>query len=232
MTLYMPPLSRKGRTDSRYDPDTRRVFNTDDTDTDVTGQTHYQNSLQGRQRKQQIVRPSSGTRKNNPHPRDVGFLRQDVALLNDPICHVQTRETDHEQPEWWPSRTSNEPLKKPPYTYDSTMRCDFKNKVDANNPGLTRHGCNPNIHAASGIVPINHLYPRRGPRLLVEHISYEHQYDSRGQTNNPVRGKYNKPYPGILLSASGFDNTNTSECLMQRVQNAAARIVLKNIRPA
>ncbi|XP_070577626.1 uncharacterized protein C2orf73-like [Ptychodera flava] len=189
MTLYMPPIARKKRVDEHFSPDSRRVFNTDSDDPVSTGQSHYSATHQGRQRRQLSRRPLSPARKNNPHPGDVGFLRQDVALLNEPICYVGTKTTRHEQNDWWPSRTSNEPLKKPPYRDDSTMRKDFQYSSESKPSGLTRHGCNPNIHAAHGIVPINHLHSKRGPRLLVEKISYEHQYDSRHSTNNPIRGK-------------------------------------------
>ncbi|XP_078000650.1 uncharacterized protein LOC144453251 [Glandiceps talaboti] len=189
MTLYMPPMSRKKKIDDHYDPDSRRVFNTDSEGSSPTGETHYSSTHHGKQRKQWHMRPLSPDRNNRPHPGDVGFLRQNVALLNEPICYVDTKGTRREQSDWWPSRTSSEPMKKPTYSKASTMRSDYEYSDKSKSAGLTRHGCNPHTDAAHGIVPINGLYPKKGPRLLVEHISYEHQYDSRNSANNPVRGK-------------------------------------------
>ncbi|PIK36909.1 hypothetical protein BSL78_26264 [Apostichopus japonicus] len=40
-----------------------------------------------------------------------------------------------------------------------------------------------------GAVPVTHLPSERGPRLLVEHISYQHQYNSRQSPSLPTRGK-------------------------------------------
>lgn len=190
----MPPISKKKRVDCRFDPDTRRVFNIEEHDASdiLTGQTHYQNVLQGRQRKGQPAKSVTDCdRINNPHPKHVSFLRQDVATLHQPICHVKTRlsTTKFQENDWWPSGASNEPLEKPQYSYDSTMRSNYQHNVAEDTLGLTRHGCNPNVHPAHGIVPVNRLRSKRGPRLLVEHISYEHGYDSRSDPNNPARGK-------------------------------------------
>ena len=82
---------------------------------------------------------------------DCFFLRQDVRLLNEPVCMVKTKEFDSHQNDWWPSRVPNEQMEPPKYTYDTTFRRDYKQGCAEGQVGLTRHGCNPNTQAAWGI---------------------------------------------------------------------------------
>lgn len=89
-------------------------------------------------------------RANNPHPRSCGFLRHDVRLLNEPICSVYTSHTHNEQNQWWPSRTSDEPLRVPDKTKDTVYRSDYMK--DHNEPlhRTTRHESNTNRESALG----------------------------------------------------------------------------------
>lgn len=89
-------------------------------------------------------------RKNRPNPNHCGFLRQNVSLLCEPVCDVYTDNSHHEQWSWWPSRTSNTPVKKSEHTLDTTVREDFQYR-GADVPGNTRHISNPNVTAAHGI---------------------------------------------------------------------------------
>ena len=79
----------------------------------------------------------------------MGFLRQDVRLLNDPVCDVHTESTKQEQVSWWPSRVSEEPHKNPAHTLDTTVRGDFQYR----GKGMSlngRHTANPNKVPAQG----------------------------------------------------------------------------------
>lgn len=69
--------------------------------------------------------------------------------LNEPFCYVATESTDAEQTNWWPSRTSDQPLKEPPKTTNTVQRSDFKRSAPAE--GNTRHGSNPFTIPAKGI---------------------------------------------------------------------------------
>lgn len=128
-------------------------------------------------------------RKNRPNPNHVGFLSQDVRLLNEPVCNVYTDSCLSEQDHWWPSRTSDQPLKKPEHTLDTTVRDDFQYRGDKVG-GNTRHSSNPNKVPAHGIAPVNLMREKDGKqRFWKEGISYEHQYNSRTDPQYPIRGK-------------------------------------------
>lgn len=66
-------------------------------------------------------------------------------------------------------------------------------KMMAEQEAATRHGANPNGREAVGIVPVNELnsYSRPGEeqRVFVDKMSFDHQYDSRKDTNYPIQGK-------------------------------------------
>ena len=92
-------------------------------------------------------------RANKPHPGSCGFLRYNVRFLNEPVCSVFTDCTKSEQQQWWPSRTSNEPLHEPPKTKDTIYRADFSSERECIqlDPGSTRHTANPIKEPALGI---------------------------------------------------------------------------------
>ena len=96
------------------------------------------------------LRPSSEHRHNRPNPKNVNFLRQDVRLLNEPVCNVGTMSTQEMQHRWWPHRTCDDPLCEAPYTLDTTMRDDFRANDADSIMRQTRHGMNPNQEAARG----------------------------------------------------------------------------------
>jgi len=199
MTLYMPPLATKKRGgEQKSDPDTKRVFGNYEENLPVA-QSHYSNThsnVLSRKFSPVKSRILSPARQHNPHPSQVGFLLQDCRLIHEPICDVkpQTKEADAdpESKMWWkwqvggdeatPKRTM------PKYSYNSSNRDEYR-KPERPQLGQTRHGNNPASCASTGIVPVTSLPSERGPRLLVEHISYNHQYNSRTNPSQPIRGK-------------------------------------------
>ncbi|KAL5008378.1 hypothetical protein ScPMuIL_013959 [Solemya velum] len=205
MAIYMPPIARKKRVSTRYNPDTFRVISVEAEDSHpiqwppVQGQRELPsnpiltnpdwNSVKGKP--QVLPHPVDDYRGNRPHPTGCGFLRHNVALLNEPVCTVHTNSTHIKQDQWWPSRTSNEPLKVPPYAKDTIYREDFHvDKERSSITGFSRHSSNPNKEAVLGVVPVNFLRPRDGSkRLYNEKISFEHLYNCRTDPNYPVRAK-------------------------------------------
>lgn len=217
MTLYMPPLQRKKRVPNRYNPDSFRVIS-DEAETTrerFSGNPYYSPpsperfekgiSLPNIYNRSTQVLPKSvpDFRANNPHPRSCGFLRHDVRLLNEPICSVYTSVTHDEQNQWWPSRTSDEPLQVPGKTKDTVYRSDYMREHNEPLHRTTRHESNSSRDAALGPdilkrlasyevqeVPVNFLTKRDGTqRIFQEKKSFEHDYNSRKDTNYPVRGK-------------------------------------------
>ena len=91
-------------------------------------------------------------RVHKPHPGSCGFLRHNVRVLNEPICSVFTADTHTEQNMWWPSRTSDDPLKTPPQTKDTTYRGDFMKEASDLGPlhRTTRHEANTKRDPALG----------------------------------------------------------------------------------
>jgi hypothetical protein len=207
MTLYMPPLSTKKRGGEQKETQaTTRVFGNYDA-TLPSVQSHYRSihgkgsaRPKGSPAKSRVLSPA---RLHKPHPAQVGFLLQDCRLMHEPICDVQSQtkattatEADAEADKWWkwtPSRDSTSggaaARPKPKYSYHSSNRDDYR-KPEKPQAGQTRHGSNPaSGNLSHGIVPVTSLASAKGPRLLVEHISYDHQYNSRTNPSQPIRGK-------------------------------------------
>ena len=178
-------------------------------------------------------RPSREFRCNRPNANHVGFLRQNVKFLNEPLCDIHSADTASEQRQWWPHRTAKGVEKKPEHTLDTTVRNDYQWRCSYPT-GNTRHSANPNKRPVWGsgsylmaylemkrsifhllslyvlthvsfvenlwiitvllllffLVPVNFLRDPSGKqRLLKEGISYEHQYDARGNPSYPPRGR-------------------------------------------
>lgn len=204
----MPPLCRKKKVLERYNPDTYRVISQHAEETHPTFGYEEKNEpsewrrewLQNaglalpdiyNKKTEVLAHAAPDYRIHKPHPKSCGFLRNNVRLLNEPICSVYTELTKEEQHHWWPSRVSDEPLKVPDRTKDTIYREDFDQKQTSSAAfGSRRHTANPNTEPALGTVPVNFLKARDGQqRLFKEKISYEHQYNSRSDPNYSIRSK-------------------------------------------
>ena len=95
------------------------------------------------------VRPSFEFRHNKPNPKEVGFLRQDVRLLNEPVCNVHTKSTQGEQYKWWTHYIPKDAPSVPKHTLDTTIRDDYQYRGNEQ-VGNTRHSANPNVVPANG----------------------------------------------------------------------------------
>lgn len=186
----MGPMARKKRVNEKYCPNSYRVISYEEEKRDKAPIGAFKMpsnvNMLG-----QSSEPKSlfEHRKNRPNPTSVGFLSQDVRLLNEPICHVQTSGTSSEQHSWWPSR-ANEPNKhQPVHTLDTTFRQDYQQR-EAMKKGSARHTANPNKRPALGSVPVNFLREPDGvQRVWKEKISYEHKYNCRTEPQYPIRAK-------------------------------------------
>ncbi|XP_064622701.1 uncharacterized protein C2orf73 homolog [Lineus longissimus] len=194
-TINFSRISRKKEVSGKYAPSTFRVMSNDAEVMNAKYQESFP-SVNERLPDMPVERNPYPTdfRFNNPHPYNCKFLRHNVRFINEPVCTVFTSDVRSEQPHWWPSRTSNTPLKKPPFTRDTTVRRDFTYDTltvqSQLKGGNSRHQANPNKSSSLGIVPVNDLGERDGKvRVHKENISYEHQYNSRLDPNYPIRAK-------------------------------------------
>ena len=147
----------------------------------------------------------SAGRKNKPQPTSATFLRQNPRYTCEPICHVSTavKETQELHP-WWPKELPEKEAQKPKYSLESTSRSDYQ-KVNSQKV-LGRYTANPNINeSATGIVPGSKINKRS---QFAEKISYEHQYNSRLNPNEPVRGKRHGSFvwkPAVFIPHKNVD---------------------------
>ncbi|KAJ8285137.1 hypothetical protein COCON_G00039870 [Conger conger] len=126
---------------------------------------------------------------NNPHPQNVKFIRTNVRWLNAPISHIETKDTEADQAQWWPDRSGEvvTPVTPTaPYSRDSVQRRDFLPPPRRSTP-CTRAGCNPLTTPAASIVPA--LAPVGPRKILEERMSFLHQYDSRRLRDQPHQGR-------------------------------------------
>lgn len=180
-------MARKKRVSGHYNPDSKRIFDVNVSDESI-GDSMLNKLHTERKNPPPPPHPREPERRNCPHPWHSRFLRHNVRWLNEPFCYVATESTDAEQTDWWPSRTSDEPLKEPPKSINTVQRSDFQRS--AQSQGNTRHGSNPFTIPAKGILPVNE--PKRAGDAgdsLLESISFKHGYNSRLERNEPIRGK-------------------------------------------
>lgn len=179
-------MARKKRVPGHYNPDSNRIFNGNVSDESI-GDSKMNKFHMGTKTSSHS-HPREPDRRHCPHPWHSRFLRHNVRLLNEPFCYVATEGTDAEQADWWPSRTSDEPLKVPPKSCSTVQRSDFQSTSPTS--GNTRHGSNPFTIPAKGILPVNEpKRPNDAGDTLLESISYKHGYNSRLDRNEPIRGK-------------------------------------------
>lgn len=189
----MGAMARKKNVADRYEPNSYRVISQDA----EQGIFHMPAKLPPITKMPEVNilgqgKESSGFpehRYNRPNPRHVNFLRQDVKLLNEPVCDVYTTETHTQQDHWWPHHSAAGKRKQPLHTLDTIVRDDFQYRGE-NIKGNTRHSSNPNKESVLGSVPVNFLRKSDGKqRFWKEGISYEHQYNCRLEPQYPIRGK-------------------------------------------
>nr|XP_039248428.1 uncharacterized protein C2orf73 homolog [Styela clava] len=184
MEIYM---ARKKQVPEHYNPDSYRIFDREVGD-DSLGDSRMNKLHIERKNPPPPTHPREPERRNCPHPWHSRFLRHNARLLNEPICVMATESTDLEQDSWWPSRTSDEPLKVPARTMNTVQRSDYQHSAPVR--GNTRHSSNPFTIPSKGILPVNTPKTKEDPGdVLLEKISYRHDYNSRLDKNEPIRGK-------------------------------------------
>jgi len=180
-------LARKKQVPDHYNPDSNRIFHPHVDDASI-GDSR-QNKLHTERKKQSPPpHPREPERRNCPQPWHSRFLCHNARFLNEPVCVMATNDTDAVQNKWWPSRTSDEPLKVPKFCKSTTQRIDFKDHGPIRPIG--RHSSNPYVSVTHGILPVNVPKREADPGdLLREKISYLHGYNCRSNPNEPIRGR-------------------------------------------
>jgi len=134
--------------------------------------------------------PREATRRNCPHPQSARFLRSNVLKLNEPIPFIATDSTVSDQNSWFQhTRDDDSSHHKDVATTLEQSRNRRPKKTQIPNrsytlPRITRSKApnnNPWI--------LNNQAAEAGLKRTVEHISYQHQYNSRLNPNEPRRGK-------------------------------------------
>lgn len=134
--------------------------------------------------------PREATRRNCPHPQSARFLRSNVFKLNKPIPHIATDNTDSDQNTWWEhSRDGIDTGHEIATTLEQTKNMKRKKQAITLNKSYTL----PKIVRATAPDNspwiLNHVAANKGLKDTVEHISYQHQYNSRLHPSEPIRGK-------------------------------------------
>jgi len=134
--------------------------------------------------------PREATRRNCPHPQSARFLRNNVLKLNKAIPFIATDSTDRDQNNWWqPARDGANDTDNIATTLQQTKERKLKQRIQP----LRKSFSLPRIVRATAPDNspwiLNHVAANKGLKSTVEHISYQHQYNSRLHPSEPIRGK-------------------------------------------
>ncbi|PFX25518.1 uncharacterized protein C2orf73 homolog [Stylophora pistillata] len=212
-SIYLPPIARKKKVDGYPRHDTSRVF----ADLQVNhspGQTSYGAHYIGHAilspRQNKISVPN-----NKPHPAKVTFLRQNPRFICEPICYVKTTvDSPVTYPSWWPEELPEKSTSIPQKSFDSTARSDYR-PPPLFHERVTRYSSNLALQlvpaGASGILP--QAADKTGPTTpkVVEKISYEHQFNSRLDPSQPIRGRRHGSFIWKVVSDIGKKNRKGSK---------------------
>ena len=146
---------------------------------------------------------------NKPHPTNVTFLRQNPRFICEPICYVKTAvDSPVTCPSWWPEELPEKTTKVPQHSFDSTARSDYR-PPPLPHERLTRYSSNLAMQATSAatgtVTQVVHKTGSKVPKV-VEKISYEHQFNSRLDPSQPIRGRRHGSF--IWKVVSDIDKQN------------------------
>lgn len=181
--MYQPHeffLTQKKRVPEQFHSNTFRIFN--EKLPESLGRERYNHSYVFRRNSSLLDHQSSPNIHNIPQPYYAKCITTNVRTFNDPIYYMETEN----QGNWRQSAPDSKLQLPPPYSRDSTQRSDFTSLPQTHILN-TRYGANPNKSPASGIVPT--ASPNATPKVLLEKMSFIHQYDSRKWENEPIRGR-------------------------------------------
>uniref|UniRef100_H2YH35 Uncharacterized protein n=1 Tax=Ciona savignyi TaxID=51511 RepID=H2YH35_CIOSA len=177
MEMYM---TRKKPVPEHYSPNSYRIFHSEIGDASSANTSNYRPV-----KETPASHPREPDRRNCPHPWNSRFLRHNVKVLNKPICVIATNATDAEQHDWWPRMEGKESKPQPCYTRCTTQRADYQ-----------RHNLEDRVSNAGNQNPNKNIVPltstdcrKRSGEVLLEKISYRHNYNSRLDPSEPIRGK-------------------------------------------
>lgn len=187
-TMQVQDIKRKKSVASRYAPNSYRIFSEEIDSKSLPYNQVYTHQASQLYTQPLVVPAQSIEDRNFPHGgRNAGFLRENVASLNEPINNINTRVTAPEK-RWWewnvPKEEMDSALKNKKRlssignysnnpndinAYATTYQKDmgYLNNVlepgtqiggiNENNGAAHRHTYNPNGVQAVGVVPVNDL---------------------------------------------------------------------------
>lgn len=195
-----------------YSHDTSRVF----ADLQVNyspGKTSYDAHYIGHAILSPQQNVTSGP-NNKPHPTNVTFLRQNPRFICEPICYVKTTvDSPVKYPSWWPEELPEKSSKVPQKSFDSTARSDYR-PPPFPPERLTTYSSNLAMQVApvaSGILPQAVRKTGSKTSKVVEKISYEHQFNSRLDPSQPIRGRRHGSFIWKVVSDIGRQNRKSSK---------------------
>lgn len=150
---------------------------------------------------------------NKPHPTNVTFLRQNPRFICEPICYVKTTvDSQVPSPSWWPDELPEKTTMVPQYSLDSTARSDYR-APPFPHERLTRYSSNLAMQVTpTAAKPVPQGVHKTGSKMpKVERISYEHQFNSRLDPSQPVRGRRHGSFIWKVVSDIGKQKRKNSK---------------------
>lgn len=196
-----------------FSQDTARVF-ADQQGVDTFGKTSYDAHYTGHALRLSTQQNVTSEPNNKPHPTSVTFLRQNPRFICEPICYVKTSlNAPVTCPSWWPEELPEKTTKVPQRSLDSTARSDYR-APPVSHDKSARYSSNLAMQSTStttGIVPRG--VPKTGSKMtkVKEKISYEHQFNSRLDPSQPIRGRRHGSFIWKVVSDFGKQNKRNSQ---------------------
>lgn len=216
--MNIEDIRKKRQVPTKYKPNSYRIFCEDIGNSSIPDDNKYSSFAPPIYTQPMIVPAQAIEDRNRPHAgRLAGFLRENAHTLNEPVNRVGSRNVANEEEkrwwEWkvdlqqdadWKNKRRSASNNGPRVTnsagndaYKTTYQHElgYVNKVNGNSVDAlpNRHSYNPNTVNSVGIVPINDLNTftnaNEQQRVFLDKMSFEHQYDSRSDSNYQNRGK-------------------------------------------
>ncbi|CAF0859075.1 unnamed protein product, partial [Didymodactylos carnosus] len=217
-TITYPDISHKKQVTTKFSPNSYRVI-TEEVSNDSLPPWYTNQKPPPLYTGPNEIPTQVAEARNNPHAaRKVDMVYENVASLNGPYGIIKTDNVSREENRWWdwsqptesygPRAKVNEDWKK---RYESSYRGTFGLSSETGPYTMnSRHSSNPNNTEAVGIVPVTEMKQKGREQInqkLVEKVSFENQYDSRTDTNYPLRGRRHGAFVVDLLEPKPLKGT-------------------------
>nr|XP_002125895.1 uncharacterized protein C2orf73-like isoform X1 [Ciona intestinalis] len=200
-------MKRKKTVPTHYSPNSYRIFNSEISDASVKNKPVIIKRVDD-----VSVHPREPERRNCPHPWHSRFLSHNVKILNKPICVMANSGSQSDQQNWWPHQLYDEPHVIPPYSYSTTQRADYQKHSSAKPVKL--------------IPPQAISIQQKDSAVLLERISYRHDYNCRLHQNEPNRGKLHGSFVWEPMKNKGKSPTSGNS--LQKSKLADSGLTVKS----